>query len=124
MLIPWRPERSGRATLRVAEAVAEAAEEVDHRLDARQEHEDRAQHTSGHRHNRHWLHGLVPAEMEANLRLRQSLKSLALLADRDRHWRVESERRRRFIQEDDDLMLETFHGNCWSASTPVETPTA
>jgi hypothetical protein len=54
----------------VAEAVAEAAEEVDHRLDARQEHEDRAQHTSGHRHNRHWLHGLVPAEMEANLRLR------------------------------------------------------
>lgn len=72
----------------MAEAVAEAAEEVDHRLDARQEHEDRAQHTSGHRHNRHWLHGLVPAEMEANLRLRQSLKSLALLADRDRHWRV------------------------------------
>lgn len=79
MLIPWRPERPGRATLGVAEAVAETPEEFDHRLDARQEHEDRAQHTPGHRHNRHGLHGLVSAEMEGNLRLTQLLKFLALL---------------------------------------------
>ena len=35
LLIPRRPDRPGRAALRVAEAVAEAAEEVDDGLDPR-----------------------------------------------------------------------------------------
>ena len=58
LLIPRRPDRPGRAALRVAEAVAEAAEEVDDGLDPRQEHEHGGQHPAGHRHDRHRLHGL------------------------------------------------------------------
>jgi hypothetical protein len=56
LALPRRPDRPGRAALRVAEAVTEAAEEVDDGLDPRQQHEDGAEHAAGHRHDRHGLH--------------------------------------------------------------------
>ena len=46
----------------MAEAI-ETAEEVDDGLDARQEHEHRTQRASGHRHDRHWLHGLALSDL-------------------------------------------------------------
>jgi len=47
----------------MAEAIAETVEEVDDGLDARQEHEHRTQRASGHRHDRHWLHGLALSDL-------------------------------------------------------------
>ena len=48
---------------RMAEAIAKMAEEVDDGLDARHEHEHWAQHASGHRHDRRWLHGLALSDL-------------------------------------------------------------
>ena len=54
--LPRCPDRPGGAAGGVAETVAEPPEEVDDRLDPRQQHEDRAEHAAGHRHDRHGLH--------------------------------------------------------------------
>jgi hypothetical protein len=51
----WRPDWPRRAALRVAEAVPEAAEEVNW-LDSPQQHKEWAEHAAGHRHGRHGLH--------------------------------------------------------------------
>lgn len=80
----------------MANAVAEAEEEVDDGLDARQEHDHRAQHAPGHRHDRHWLHGLallsdpisLQRRMEGNLHLRQSRRGIKQLLTLS--WQTES----------------------------------